>query len=427
MKYQRPKGTSDILPGESQKWQYLEQTAQRVFERFGYQEIRTPIFESYDVFARSSGDSSDIVTKEMYDFEDKGHRKMALRPEGTAGVVRAYIENKLYGPEHLKPYKVYYHGPMFRYERPQSGRQRQFSQFGVEAFGSDSVYLDLEIISMAAMLLKQLGLADYHLALNTLGDPESRLAYHQALIAYLTPLREQLSEDSQRRLTQNPLRILDSKDPQDQTIVAQAPIITDYLTNSARERFEALKQGLTRLGINYSLDPQMVRGLDYYNHTIFEFEVTSPVFNHHALTVLAGGRYDGLVSELGGPEESGIGFGLGMERLLLLLDDQTVKSLDTVPDLFVVKADETVTETAMAVSQAFREAGWQVLQDFTAKKVKGQFKLANRLQARYSLTLGESELSVGHVELKKMSTGATLTVTLADILENAAEIIAKLD
>ena len=254
MSYQRPKGTNDILPGESEKWQFVEETARLVFNDYQYQEIRTPIFEHYEVISRSVGDTTDIVSKEMYDFHDKGDRHVTLRPEGTAPIVRAYVENKLYGPEFKKPYKVYYTGPMFRYERPQKGRLRQFHQIGVEAFGSENPSLDVEVMAMVMDFFKQLGINQLRLVINTLGDKETRTNYRQALITYLEAHEEELSEDSRRRLHENPLRVLDSKDRKDQPIVADAPSILDYLSDYAKEYFEGVTKTLEYLNISYEID-----------------------------------------------------------------------------------------------------------------------------------------------------------------------------
>ena len=317
MEYQKPKGTADLLPGTTNLWEKVEKVAREVFDQFGYRGIRTPMFEDYNVFSRNVGDTSDIVEKEMYDFHDKGDRHIALRPEGTAGVVRAYVENKLYGPEYPKPYKVYYMGPMFRYERPQSGRLREFHQIGVEAFGVDNPTLDVEVIAMAMDLLNSVGVHSLKLVINTLGDLETRKNYRQALIDYLEPFEDQLSEDSKERLHKNPLRVLDSKDENDQKIVENAPSILDFLTEDSQKHFDTVKQLLEDLGIEYEVDANMVRGLDYYNHTIFEIMSDSKAFGGKWTTVCAGGRYNGLVEQLGGPATPGIGFGLGVERLLL--------------------------------------------------------------------------------------------------------------
>ncbi|HJE15652.1 MAG TPA: histidine--tRNA ligase [Lapidilactobacillus dextrinicus] len=426
MHYQKPKGTADILPAEAKKWQYVENIAQEVFETYNYHEIRTPIFESYDVFERSSGESSDVVSKEMYDFHDKGDRHIALRPEGTAGVVRAYVENKLFGPEQVKPYKVYYHGPMFRYERPQSGRQRQFHQIGVEAFGSTSPDLDVETIAMAMQLLARLNLTDMHLVINSLGDAQTQEAYHQALVDYLTPLKDELSADSKRRLTTNPLRILDSKDAHDQELVAQAPTILDFLSEDSAKHFEAVKAGLTSLGIDYEIDNTMVRGLDYYTNTIFEIMVTSPAFNNTEMTAIGGGRYDGLVKEFGGPDEPGIGFGIGVERLLLLLDSQAAALQAKPLDFYIVKTSEAVEGAAFKLLQAIRQNGLSADQDYLARKVKGQFKNADRLHAQYVITVGETEVETGQVPVKDLATGEQVKIAIADFTTNFAGVLAKL-
>lgn len=426
MRYQKPKGTADILPSDSKKWQFVEQTAQDVFESYNFHEIRTPIFESYDVFERSSGESSDVVSKEMYDFYDKGERHIALRPEGTAGVVRAYVENKLFGPEQVKPYKVYYHGPMFRYERPQSGRQRQFHQIGVEAFGSTSSQLDVEVMAMAEQLLSKLQINGMKLVINSLGDAKTREDYHQALVDYLMPFEGELSEDSKRRLGTNPLRILDSKDQHDQEIVQNAPTILDFLTPESEAHFEAVKDGLSALGIDFDVDHTMVRGLDYYTDTIFEIMVTSPAFNNSEMTVIAGGRYDGLVKEFGGPEEAGIGFGIGVERLLLLLAQDNDEVTPAPLDCYVVKTSDNVTTPAFEILQSIRRAGFSADQDYLDRKVKGQFKTADRLQARFVITVGESELAQQQVPIKNMATGVQVDVPVEEIKHDFKAVMAKL-
>ena len=307
MKLQKPKGTQDILPGDSAKWQYVENVARETFKKYNYGEIRTPMFEHYEVISRSVGDTTDIVTKEMYDFHDKGDRHITLRPEGTAPVVRSYVENKLFAPEVQKPVKVYYIGSMFRYERPQAGRLREFHQLGVECFGSKNPATDVETIAMAYQLFNTLGIKDVTLHLNSLGNTDSRLAYRQALIDYLTPMRESLSKDSQRRLEENPLRVLDSKEKEDKVAVENAPSILDYLDEESQTHFDEVRAMLDSLNIPYVIDTNMVRGLDYYNHTIFEFITT---IDKSELTICAGGRYDSLVEYFGGPETAGFGFGI---------------------------------------------------------------------------------------------------------------------
>ena len=417
MRYQRPKGTADILPTDTVKWQYVEDVARELFKTYDYQEIRTPLFESYEVFSRSAGDTSDVVTKEMYDFNDKGDRHIALRPEGTAGVVRAFNENKLYGPEFQKPYKVYYLGPMFRYERPQSGRQRQFHQIGVEAFGADNPAIDVEVIAMACQLFAKLGLTNLRVAINSLGDQTSRANYRQALIDYLKPHYAELSEDSQARLEKNPLRVLDSKDPRDQQFVADAPSILDYLTPEAHDRFEAVKQMLDALGIDYVVDATMVRGLDYYNHTIFEVMVQAKSLGHGYTTICGGGRYSGLVEQLGGPDLAGVGFGIGLERLLLLLEEEGA-SLPTLPtlDLYVVGIGQATNLVSLQLVQAARAAGLIAERDYLDRKPKAQFKTAAKAGAKAVLTVGERELAAGNVHFKNMATQEEVTLKLADVL-----------
>ncbi|HAT53883.1 MAG TPA: histidine--tRNA ligase [Lactobacillus sp.] len=426
MKYQRPKGTADILPGASAKWSYVEDTARLLFNDYQFHEIRTPMFENFEVFSRSAGDTSDVVTKEMYDFHDKGDRHIALRPEGTAGVVRAYVENKLYAPEQEKPYKVFYMGPMFRYERPQTGRTREFHQIGVEAFGSDSPAVDVEIMAMAMDFFDHLGLTKLKLAVNSLGDKETRDAYHKALVDYLEPHFDELSEDSQARLHKNPLRVLDSKDKKDQEIVANAPSILDYLTPAAQTHFDTVKQMLEALKIPFEVDSTMVRGLDYYNHTIFEIETNADVLGHGWMTICGGGRYNGLVEELGGPETPGFGFGLGMERLMLLLDDLETKTpIETPLDVYVVGiGDETNVETLKLV-QAIRRSGFSADRDYMNRKPKAQFKSADRRDARFTLTVGAQELENQTVHFKSMQTGDETTLPMDAIYQDFASVYDK--
>ena len=425
MRYQRPKGTADILPGDSEKWQYVEQTARELFKTYQFKEIRTPIFENFEVFSRSAGDTSDIVTKEMYDFHDKGDRHVTLRPEGTAGVVRAFVENKLYGPQVLKPYKVYYMGPMFRYERPQSGRLREFHQLGVEAFGSESAALDVEVIAMGYNLLKKFGLADLKLVINTLGDQQTRDDYRQALIDYLEPHFEELSDDSKARLHKNPLRVLDSKAEQDQKFVADAPSILDYLTPEAKTHFDQAKKFLDALDIPYEIDATMVRGLDYYNHTIFEIMTHSKALGRGYTTICAGGRYNGLVKELGGPETSGVGFGLGVERLLVLMDAEEIDfPVDNHLDVYVVGIGDEASATTLKLVQAVRAAGLTAERDYLDRKPKAQFKSADRLNARYTMTVGESELANGMVNLKSMATGEETQVAMTAVFDDVKNLLA---
>ena len=426
MKFQKPKGTADILPVNSAKWNYVEKCARKIFNRYCFKEIRTPIFENFDIFARSAGDTSDVVTKEMYDFYDKGDRHIALRPEGTAGVVRAYIENKLYAPEEDKPYKVFYMGPMFRYERPQAGRMREFHQIGVEAFDEDSPELDVEVMMMSVNLFKSLGLNDLHLVINTLGDKTTRDNYRQALIDYLEPHKTELSDDSQERLYKNPLRVLDSKDLQDQKIVSEAPSILDFLTDDAKARWERVLQLLDLSQINYSVDANMVRGLDYYNHTIFEIESHDESLSNGA-TICGGGRYDGLVAELGGPETSGFGFGIGEERLLLLLDKlHLLDDLANNLDIYVVNLgnDQVKSETFKLVNY-LRNLNYAVDFDYRQRKMKAQFKSAEQKQAKCVLILGEKELNRHQIKLKNLIDQTETMLNLSDVYTKFKDIFNK--
>ena len=425
MRLQKPKGTQDILPLEAAKWQYVENLARETFKKYNYGEIRTPMFEHYEVISRSVGDTTDIVTKEMYDFYDKGDRHITLRPEGTAPVVRSFVENKLFAPEVQKPVKLYYIGSMFRYERPQAGRLREFHQIGVECFGSKNPATDVETIAMAYQLFGDLGIQDVTLHLNTLGSPESRAAYRQALIDYLTPLKETLSKDSQRRLDENPLRVLDSKEKEDKLAVENAPSILDYLDEESQAHFDAVRGMLETLGIPYLIDTNMVRGLDYYNHTIFEF-ITK--VDKSELTICAGGRYDGLVEYFGGPETPGFGFGLGLERLLLILEKQGIElPVDSQMDVYIAVLGEGANSKALELVQALRQQGFTVERDYLGRKIKAQFKSADSFKARTVITLGESEVESGQVTIKNNASRQEITVRLNELMENAKAILNKLN
>ncbi|WP_203263545.1 histidine--tRNA ligase [Streptococcus uberis] len=424
MKLQKPKGTQDILPGEAAKWQYLENVARETFKKYHYGEIRTPMFEHYEVISRSVGDTTDIVTKEMYDFHDKGDRHITLRPEGTAPVVRSFVENKLFAPEVQKPVKLYYIGSMFRYERPQAGRLREFHQIGVECFGSANPASDVETIAMASHLFETLGIKDITLHLNSLGNPSSRAAYRQALIDYLTPMREQLSKDSQRRLDENPLRVLDSKEVEDKVAVENAPSILDYLDEESKAHFEAVQEMLTTLNIPFVIDTNMVRGLDYYNHTIFEFMAK---VEGSDLTICAGGRYDGLVSYFDGPETPGFGFGLGLERLLLILEKQGITlPIEEPMDVYLAVLGEAANSKALALVQAIRKQGFTAERDYLGRKIKAQFKSADSFNAKTIITLGESEVETGKVIIKNNQTREEMEVSLEEITSNFATIMEKL-
>ena len=425
MKLQKPKGTQDILPVDSAKWQYVENVARETFKKYNYGEIRTPMFEHYEVISRSVGDTTDIVTKEMYDFHDKGDRHITLRPEGTAPVVRSYVENKLFAPEVQKPVKVYYIGSMFRYERPQAGRLREFHQLGVECFGSKNPATDVETIAMAYQLFNTLGIKDVTLHLNSLGNTESRLAYRQALIDYLTPMRESLSKDSQRRLDENPLRVLDSKKKEDKVAVENAPSILDYLDEESQAHFDEVRTMLDSLNIPYVIDTNMVRGLDYYNHTIFEFITT---VDKSELTICAGGRYDSLVEYFGGPETAGFGFGLGLERLLLVLDKQGIElPVEENLDVYIAVLGSGANGKALELVQAIRYQGFKAERDYLGRKIKAQFKSADTFKAKTVITLGESEVESGQVNVKNNATREEVTVSFEELTNNFAAVLKQLE
>ena len=425
MKLQKPKGTQDILPADSAKWQYVENVARETFKKYNYGEIRTPMFEHYEVISRSVGDTTDIVTKEMYDFHDKGDRHITLRPEGTAPVVRSYVENKLFAPEVQKPVKVYYIGSMFRYERPQAGRLREFHQLGVECFGSKNPATDVETIAMAYQLFNTLGIKDVTLHLNSLGNTESRLAYRQALIDYLTPMRESLSKDSQRRLEENPLRVLDSKEKEDKVAVENAPSILDYLDEESQAHFDEVRTMLDSLNIPYVIDTNMVRGLDYYNHTIFEFITT---IDKSELTICAGGRYDSLVEYFGGPETAGFGFGLGLERLLLVLDKQGIElPVEESLDVYIAVLGSGANGKALELVQAIRYQGFKAERDYLGRKIKAQFKSADTFKAKTVITLGESEVESGQVNVKNNATREDVTVSFEELTKNFAAVLEQLE
>lgn len=425
MNYQKQKGTADFLPEQTKKWQFIEDQAKKVLSRYQFKEIRTPIFEQFELFARGVGETSDIVSKEMYDFYDKGERHIALRPEGTAGVVRAFVENKEYAPENHKPVKYHYVGPMFRYERPQSGRMRQFHQLGVEAFGSTNPSTDVEIMALGLELFQTFELKNLKLVINSLGSAETRKEYRQALIDYLEPHFDELSEDSQTRLHKNPLRVLDSKDEKDQEIVKDAPSVLDYLDEASKAHFEEVKDQLDALNIAYEIDTNMVRGLDYYNDTIFEIMTEDPNFGSNT-TICAGGRYDGLVEDVGGPATPGFGFGFGLERLVLLLEaaDFEFPEFDQL-DVFIVTIGKgkVVNKEATKLAYELRENGLNVDREFLGRKPGSQFKSADKLNAKTVFTLGEREIEEGTVNVKLLQSGNEIALNLAEIYSDQFEKI----
>ena len=404
------RGTQDILPEEGRLYRRVEETAFEVAERYGFGEITTPIFEFTEVFSRTLGDTSDIVTKEMYTFEDKGGDQITLRPEGTAGVARAFISN---GLQQNLPLKLFYRGPMFRYERPQKGRRRQFRQVGVEILGVATPQADIETISIAQTFLEELGLKDYiKLELNSLGDTDSRSAYCDELVKYLSDHQDKLSKDSLERLDRNPMRILDSKDEGDQAVVVDAPRLQDSLNEASQSFFKDLCEGLTKLGIVFEHNINLVRGLDYYCHTAFEFK-TSDLGAQG--TVLAGGRYDGLVGQMGGPETPGIGWAAGVERLSLLLDD----GAEAKRPIAVIPVGGKAESEAMVVTEMLRKKGYRVDLGYSGN-LKKRMKRANRLNAVAAVLLGEDELTRNVGTLRNMDSGEQKEVSLETLEDHLA-------
>jgi len=399
------RGTHDILPDDMGRFRHVEETARVVAGRYGYGEISTPIFEFTDVFARTLGDTSDVVTKEMYSFDDRGGESLTLRPEGTAGVARAFISN---GLAQSLPLRFFYRGPMFRYERPQKGRQRQFHQVGVELLGIADPLGDAEIICLGADLLDALGLGGkVTLLLNSLGDSASRAAYRDKLVAYLEGHRARLSADSLQRLERNPLRVLDSKDEQDRAVVAEAPILTDSLNDESRHFFDAVRRALDGAGIAYRVDPRLVRGLDYYGHTAFEF-VTDALGAQG--TVLAGGRYDGLIKQMGGPPTPGTGWAAGVERLAMLSGETPAAPRP----LAVVALGEAAQAAAFALAHRLRRAGFAVDMAYSGNMGR-RLSRANKVGARAAIILGEDELGRQAAGVRDMESGVQEEVPLASL------------
>ncbi len=404
------RGTRDILPAEIRYWQQVEAVARDILGKATYQEIRTPTFEPTALFERGIGEATDVVGKEMYTFKDRGDRSLTLRPEGTAGVVRSFIEHGLGTQGGVQ--RLWYCGPMFRYERPQAGRQRQFHQIGVEVLGSPSARADAEAIAIATDILKTLGLKTLELNLNSIGDASDRDRFRAALIDYLTPFKDKLDADSQDRLTRNPLRILDSKDEGTQKILDQAPSILDHLSPESQARFEQVQSLLSALNIPYTLNPRLVRGLDYYTHTVFELQ--SQDLGAQA-TVCAGGRYDGLVQELGGAATPAVGWAIGMERLVILL--QQLQSLpEPAIDFYMVSKGEPAEAQALVLAQTLRQAGFTVELDMSGSAFGKQFKRADRSHAAACLILGDTEAETQTVQLKWLDTGDQTAIAQADLL-----------
>ena len=408
-----PRGTQDILPQDSAKWRYIENRLHTLMELYNYKEIRTPIFESTELFARGVGDSTDVVQKEMYTFKDKGDRSLTLRPEGTAAVVRSYIEHKMQGDPN-QPIKLYYNGPMFRYERKQKGRYRQFNQFGVEAIGAENPSIDAEILAMVMHIYESFGLKHLKLVINSIGDSESRKEYNEALVKHFEPV---IDTFCQSRLHTNPMRILDCKIDRDKEAVKNAPRITDYLNNDSKSYYEQVKLHLDNLNISYVEDPNLVRGLDYYTHTAFELMIDNPEYDGAITTLCGGGRYNGLLQLLDGPDETGIGFALSIERLLMALDEEGI-SLDVSEDfdLFVVTMGEDADRYAVKLINDLRRNGIRVDKDYLNRKIKGQMKQADRLNAKYTVVIGDQELENNEIGVKNMISGETENVQLDELI-----------
>lgn len=411
-----PRGTQDILPQDSAKWRYIENRLHTLMELYNYKEIRTPIFESTELFARGVGDSTDVVQKEMYTFKDKGDRSLTLRPEGTAAVVRSYIEHKMQG-EPNQPIKLYYNGPMFRYERKQKGRYRQFNQFGVEAIGAENPSIDAEILAMVMHIYESFGLKHLKLVINSIGDSESRKEYNEALVKHFEPVIDTFCSDCQSRLHTNPMRILDCKIDRDKEAVKNAPRITDYLNNDSKSYYEQVKLHLDNLNISYVEDPNLVRGLDYYTHTAFELMIDNPEYDGAITTLCGGGRYNGLLQLLDGPDETGIGFALSIERLLMALDEEGI-SLDVSEDfdLFVVTMGEDADRYAVKLINDLRRNGIKVDKDYLNRKIKGQIKQADRLNAKYTVVIGDQELENNEIGVKNMISGESENVQLDELV-----------
>ncbi len=407
------KGTQDVLPADSHRVQYLEQTALDVAGSYGFSEIRTPVFEHTELFQRGVGDTTDVVQKEMYTFDDKGGRSITLRPEGTAGAVRSFLEHGLYNEP--MPQKLCYLTSCYRYEKPQAGRLREFHQFGVECLGSASPLADAEVISLANDFFAQLGVQNLRLELNSIGCKDCRKDYHKALYAYFSAHKDALCNTCNERLERNPMRILDCKSPTCKEIAKDAPVVTDYLCDDCRAHFEQVQAALTAMEIPFTLNPTIVRGLDYYSRTVFEFVSTEIGAQG---TVCGGGRYDGLVEELGGPHTPALGFGLGLERLMLLMEQQGVAfPPKETCKIFIGAMGDAAKIRAASLVTALRREGLYAEQDLVGRSVKAQMKYANKIGAKYTMVLGDSELQAGKAQIKNMESGETQEIALDDFVQ----------
>ena len=402
------KGTKDVLPNESYKNQYIEATCLGVAENFGYKEMRTPVFEHTELFQRGVGDTTDVVQKEMYTFDDKGGRSITLRPEGTSGAARAFLENGL--SNEALPQKICYLTSCYRYEKPQAGRLREFHQFGIECFGATSPLADAEMISLAKQIFDELGVKDLHLELNSIGCPECRAEYHKALKEYFSQYKDKLCDTCNDRLERNPMRILDCKSPVCSEIAKGAPVVLDYLCDECREHFQKVKSYLDAENIEYIVNPQIVRGLDYYTKTVFEF-VSDAIGSQG--TVCGGGRYDGLLEELGGQHTPSLGFGMGLERLQLVMEAQGCNFPEpSRPDLFIVAMGEKATLKAVEIAKDMRDEGFSVVYDLNGRSLRAQMKYADKLGAKFNVVIGDNEVENKVVSLKDMATGESSEINL---------------
>lgn len=402
------KGTKDVLPNESYKNQYIEATCLGVAENFGYKEMRTPVFEHTELFQRGVGDTTDVVQKEMYTFDDKGGRSITLRPEGTAGAARAFLENGL--SNEALPQKICYLTSCYRYEKPQAGRLREFHQFGIECFGATSPLADAEMISLAKQIFDELGVKDLHLELNSIGCPECRAEYHKALKEYFSQYKDKLCDTCNDRLERNPMRILDCKSPVCSEIAKGAPVVLDYLCDECKEHFQKVKSYLDAANIEYIVNPQIVRGLDYYTKTVFEF-VSDAIGSQG--TVCGGGRYDGLLEELGGQHTPSLGFAMGLERLQLVMEAQGCNFPEpSRPDLFIVAMGEKATLKAVEIAKDMRDEGFSVVYDLNGRSLRAQMKYADKLGAKFNVVIGDNEVENKIVSLKDMATGESSEINL---------------
>ena len=407
-----PKGTKDVLPSQVHKWQYVERVFQDICETYGFKEIRTPVFEHTELFARGVGDTTDIVEKQMYTFSDYANRSITLKPEGTASAVRAFVEHKVYAE--VQPTKLYYVIPCFRYEKPQSGRLREFHQFGIETFGTDNMMADAEIIALGADLLDRLRIQDVELRINSVGCPKCREGHRTALRAFLSEKFDALCDTCKGRYERNPLRILDCKSPVCGQLTAGAPVMLDYLCAECDGAFADLRSGLAAMEIDYTVDAGIVRGLDYYTKTAFEF-VSGKIGAQG--TVIGGGRYDHLIEQLGGPPIPGVGFALGIERLLMVMEASGSEiPAEEGADVFIAVMGENARTFGLALTRKLRRLGFKTEIDVLCRNIKGQFKYADRLNAAYTAVIGEDELAAGKVTLKNMRTSGQALVGVDDLI-----------